>query len=247
MSTFVFVHGAQHGGWCWHKVIPRLEEQGHDAIAFDLPGHGIDTTPTEDISLDAYVNRTLGVIKNLDEPPILVGHSNAGGVITQTAQERPAAIDTLVYLSAILPRPGSSLMDMGRAEENADSLVGQNMIIDEERGVANIPDDVIQDAFYADCSAEDVALAKSLLRPEPLGPYNVPIKTTADGFGSVPRVYIETLEDNALLPGFQESMYIDRPCWDVFTLETSHSSFFSAPDALVEHLLAVQRRDTPTQ
>lgn len=239
MSTFVFVHGAQHGAWCWHKVIPRLEERGHDAIAFDLPAHGIDTTPIEEISLDAYVNRILEVLDRLEEPAILVGHSNAGGVITQTAQERPVAIDTLVYLSAILPNPGSSLMEMGQAEENADSLVGQNMKIDEERGVADIPDDVIRDAFYADCSPEDVTLAKALLRPEPMGPYNAPITTTADGFGSVPRVYIETLQDKALLPAFQRSMYEDRPCRNIFKLETSHSSFLSAPDALVEHLLAV--------
>lgn len=239
MSTFVFVHGAQHGAWCWHKVIPRLEAHGHDAVSFDLPAHGIDTTPREEVTFDDYANCVVRVLDDQDESAILVGHSMAGGIITDAAEKYPDRIDTLVYLSAILPRDGTSLLEMGQSEANADSIVGQNMIVDEERGVADLPDEVLQEAFYADCSGADVALAKALLQPEPLGPYHVPIHTTADRFGSVPRVYIETREDKALTPAYQELMYTDRPCLDVFTLEASHSSFLSTPDALTEHLLAV--------
>lgn len=239
MSTFVLVHGAQHGAWCWHKVVPRLEAQGHDVATFDLPAHGIDTTPHGEVTLDDYADRTVEVLDEQEQPATLVGHSNAGAVITRAAEERPAKIETLVYLSAILPRDGTSLLEMGQAEENAESLVGQHMIVDEEQGIADLPNDVVREAFYADCTDEDVALARSLLRPEPLGPYNVPISTTEDGFGSIPRVYIETLEDNALTPAFQASMYNDRACEAVYTLETSHSSFLAAPDALVDNLLAV--------
>lgn len=239
MSTFVLVHGAQHGAWCWHKIVPRLKAEGHDATTFDLPAHGTDTTPIEAVSLEAYTEHTLNVLDDHDQPVTLIGHSNAGGVITRVAEERPAKVEKLVYLSAILPRDDASLQDMGRAEENADSLVGQHMIIDEVRGIATLPEAVIRDAFYADCSDEDVALARSLLRPEPLRPYTDPIATTPDRFGSVPRVYIETLEDQALTPAFQASMYTERPCEAVYSLETSHSAFLSAPDALASQLLSL--------
>jgi pimeloyl-ACP methyl ester carboxylesterase len=40
-ATFVFVHGAWHGGWCWSEVVRLLSERGHRAVALDLPGHGI--------------------------------------------------------------------------------------------------------------------------------------------------------------------------------------------------------------
>ena len=40
MSTFVLIHGAWHGGWCWEKVKPLLTAQGHQVVAPDLPGHG---------------------------------------------------------------------------------------------------------------------------------------------------------------------------------------------------------------
>ena len=45
MATFVLVHGAWHGAWCWDKVVPLLEAKGHTVVAPDLPGHGDDETP----------------------------------------------------------------------------------------------------------------------------------------------------------------------------------------------------------
>jgi pimeloyl-ACP methyl ester carboxylesterase len=44
MSTFVLVHGAWHGAWCWYKIIPLLEEAGQKVVALDLPSLGMDRT-----------------------------------------------------------------------------------------------------------------------------------------------------------------------------------------------------------
>jgi pimeloyl-ACP methyl ester carboxylesterase len=49
MSTFVLVHGAWHGAWCWYKVVPRLRQAGHEVIAPDLPSLGRDRTPVAEI------------------------------------------------------------------------------------------------------------------------------------------------------------------------------------------------------
>jgi len=38
--TFVFVHGAWHGGWCWNRVTPLLEAAEHRALAVTLTGLG---------------------------------------------------------------------------------------------------------------------------------------------------------------------------------------------------------------
>ena len=41
MSTFVLVHGAWHGAWCWDKVVPLLERAGHRvpvALGWQLAG-----------------------------------------------------------------------------------------------------------------------------------------------------------------------------------------------------------------
>src|SRR5262245_51360569 len=54
LSTFVLVHGAWHGSWCWAPVVARLQAAGHAAVAFDLPGRAGDATPHGEITLESY-------------------------------------------------------------------------------------------------------------------------------------------------------------------------------------------------
>jgi pimeloyl-ACP methyl ester carboxylesterase len=56
-----------------------------------------------------------------------------------------------------------------------------------------------------------------------------------------PRFYVETLLDRALGPAAQRRMYLARPCRKVYSLPTSHSPFLSAPAALADCLLDVDR------
>jgi pimeloyl-ACP methyl ester carboxylesterase len=78
MSTYVLIHGAWHGAWCWGKVVPLLQEKGHRVYTIDLPSHGADQTPVAQVSLKAYTDRVCEVLDGLDEPAILVGHSMGG-------------------------------------------------------------------------------------------------------------------------------------------------------------------------
>src|SRR5579863_2206159 len=57
MSTFLLIHGAWHGGWCWRKVAPLLQAKAHMVLAPDLPGHGNDKTPTATVTLQTYTDR----------------------------------------------------------------------------------------------------------------------------------------------------------------------------------------------
>lgn len=234
MSTFVLVHGAWHGAWCWHKVVPRLEAAGHEVVTLDLPAHGTDTTPVAEVTLDDHVERVGDVLEAQDEPAILVGHSMGGVIITQTAEEYPEYIDTLVYLTAFLLDDGENLLQYAEADE--ESVVTANLIVDEEAGHATVAEDAVEEAFYADCSAADVTLARSLLTAEPLAGMVTPVDTSEANFGSVPRVYIECQRDQAITPETQRSMRENLSCEHVRTLDTSHSPFLSAPEALVEQL-----------
>ena len=62
MGTFVLVHGGWSGGWCWEKVVPLLEEAGHEAHAPDLPGSGDDPTRIHEVSLQGYADRISEVL-----------------------------------------------------------------------------------------------------------------------------------------------------------------------------------------
>lgn len=237
MSVYVLIHGAWHGSWCWDKVVPLLEKEGHTVVAPDLPGHGNDKTPIPKISLQAYANTVCGVLDAQSEPVILVGHSMGGVVITQAAEYRPEKIKKTVYLTASLLQNGEFLLQY--AEPDKDALVLPNLIMAEDQTYATVREDALKEVFYGDCSEEDVTRAKSLLVPQAAAPFATPVNTTPDNFGRVPRAYIACNRDRAISPSIQEKMYNNLPCEKLIKMDTSHSPFFSAPEELVGHLLSL--------
>lgn len=237
MSTYLLIHGSWHGGWCWYKLLPRLERAGHRVVAPDLPSLGIDKTPIAQISLDTWTDSVCQQLDAQAEPVILVGHSRGGLLISQAAEQRPDKGKTLVYLCAFLLRNGEALLPV--VQEDGGSLVLPNLVLAVDQTSATVRPEALQETFYGGCSAEDVALARLLLAPEALAPLATPIRVTEANFGRVPRVYIECLRDNAIPPRLQKQMYTTLPCQQVIAMDTDHSPFFSAPEELGTHLLAL--------
>jgi pimeloyl-ACP methyl ester carboxylesterase len=237
MSTYVLIHGAWHGSWCWDKVVPLLEKEGHNVITPDLPGHGNDKSPIPEISLQAYANRVCEVVDAQSEAVILVGHSMGGIVITQAAEYRPEKIKKLVFLAAFLLKSGEFLLQY--AEPDTDSLVLPNLIMAGDESYSTWKEDALKEALYGDCSEDDVTRAKSLLVPQASAPLETPVNTTPHNFGRLPRVYITCNRDRAISPSIQEKMYNNLPCENVINMDTSHSPFLSAPEELVGHLISL--------
>jgi pimeloyl-ACP methyl ester carboxylesterase len=125
VSTFVLVHGAWHGAWCWERVAPLLVARGHDVVAPDLTGLGgrVDlASPTT--GLGCHVDDVVAAVDGLAGPAgdapdagvagddvVLVGHSYGGLVAQQAADRRPDLVDRLVLLDAWLAPDGRSLFD----------------------------------------------------------------------------------------------------------------------------------------
>ena len=87
MATFVLVHGAWHGAWCWARVLPLLRAAGHTAHAVTLTGVGERAhLLARGITLDTHIADAANLVRceELDDV-ILVGHSYGGLVITGTA------------------------------------------------------------------------------------------------------------------------------------------------------------------
>jgi len=235
MSTFVLVHGAWHGGWCWYRIAARLEAAGHTVFAPDMPGHGTDRTPIEDVTMDTIVAKIGLCIDAAKEPVVLAGHSYGGAVITQTAERYAAKINRLVYVAAFLPQNGQSTLD---AAADDDSALNGKVVFAPDGKTATADPSIYREAFYARCGDEDVALARQLLVPEAVAGFQTPMKISPENFGSVSRDYVECTQDRAISIVRQRRMHAAQPCRSVFTLETDHSPFFSAPDALTECFLA---------
>jgi pimeloyl-ACP methyl ester carboxylesterase len=237
MTAFVLVHGAWHGAWCWQKLIPLLEAHHHRVMAPDLAGLGQDPTPLGEVTLERWTEDVCRLIDLESGSVILVGHSRGGLIISQVAERRPDKIATLVYLTAMLVKDGEAgLRTLGALghtplqDHIAASADGTTLIV---------RDGGIRPCFYGMCNEEDVALAKSLLRPEPAEPSTTPIRVSDRNFGRVPRIYIECQQDKAILPSMQKAMYMATPCRQVISMNTDHSPFFSAPAELSRHLLDI--------
>ena len=112
-KTFVLVHGAWHGGWCWKRVLPLLRTLGHEVFAPTLTGLGERRhLMSADIGLDTHIQDVLGVLECEDlYDVVLVGHSYAGMVIAGVAEKAADRISHLVYLDAFVPTDGKSLAD----------------------------------------------------------------------------------------------------------------------------------------
>ena len=203
-------------------------------IAPDLSALGVDTTPIGDVTLARWRDDVCRAIDAAPEPVILVGHSRGGLVISEAAQARPERVRVLVYLAAFLLADGENLFAASMLDANT-ALKGQ-LVITADGLSATVQDGIIDQAFYGQCPPEDIVLARTLVRPEPLAPLSTPVHLTADRYGRVPRTYIECLRDRAVTPAAQRRMYTQTPCARVISLDTDHSPFFSAPLPLVAAL-----------
>ena len=234
MATFLLIHGAWHGGWCWRRVLPLLEPKGHKTIAADLPGHGADQTPTARVTLKSYTDRICEIASAQSEPVVLVGHSMGGVAITQAAEDCPEKIRALVYMCAFLPRNGDSLTTW--ASEDVESKVNPSSLEIGPDGTTVFKRECAREAFYMQCSDEDIAFAQARLVPQSPAPISTPVKTTAERWGRIRRYYIECARDRAITLKLQRAMQQASPCRQTFLIDTDHSPFFSKPQELADIL-----------
>ncbi|MCC5885389.1 MAG: alpha/beta fold hydrolase [Gammaproteobacteria bacterium] len=231
---FVLVHGAWHGAWCWEHLETELRARHIGVSVMDLPGHGEDSTPRDQVDMDAYVERVSLWVRELDRPVELVGHSMGGAIITAVAERIPSFLSGLTYLCAFIPRSGESLADLGG--EDRDSGLAGAMHSGPEPNTVVVEPDTARDVFYHDCRSEDVQAAITRLVPQPVAPFAAPIHTTEEGFGSIPRAYILCRDDRAITAAMQQRMIQRLPCSPVIELATGHSPFYANPVALADAL-----------
>lgn len=110
MANFVLVHGAWHGGWCWRDVVRALAAAGHRAHAVTLTGLGERAhLMSPAITLETHIADVVNAIEaeELDDV-VLAVHSYAGMIGTAIADRHASRLKHLVYVDAVVPRPGES-------------------------------------------------------------------------------------------------------------------------------------------
>jgi pimeloyl-ACP methyl ester carboxylesterase len=231
--TFVLVHGAWHGGWCWVRVADRLRAAGHRVFTPTLTGLGDRAhllSPA--VGLDTFIQDVVATLETEElADTILVGHSFGGAPITGAADRAPERIAHLVYLDAMLPQDGQSIFDLVAPEFAAER---RKQAQTTSGGLSFPPPPA--NAFGVE-SPVDVEWVERQLRPQPLRVYEDRLRLRHN-FGNGRRItYIACTEPSyALLLPIHE--YARRQAeWQYLELATGHDAMITAPDELTALLL----------
>ena len=176
-QTFVLVHGAWHGGWCWEKVTPLLISAGRQVYAPTLTGLGESShLLTPDIDLQTHINDVTSLFHDDDiNDVVLVGHSYGGMVIAGAAPAVASRLARVIYLDAFLPDDGKALQDYVQVAASTDDW--------------RVPPPGKPPRFGVR-DPEDVAWMEARLTDQPRNAMTEPVRISADISGRVPHTYI---------------------------------------------------------
>jgi len=227
MTTYVLVHGAWHGGWCWRKVRALLEAGGADVRTPTLTGLGDRAhLASRDIGLDTHVADVIGLLDAEDlSGVVLVGHSYAGMVVTGVADRAPHRIARLVYLDAVVPRDGQCLYDRAPPQvrtswEEQARVAGEGW---------RVPVSVATPQFLGLKSDEDLRWVMPRLVPHPIRSFREPLALSGRA-PQIERAYINCIGDKPLgQPRTAQADGID----DYHELRTGHDAMVTAPQEVV--------------
>jgi len=228
-KTFVLVHGAWHGAWCWRRVADRLTAHGHKVFTPTLAGLGEHAhLNNPNIDLATHTTDVVNVFKWEDlSDVVLVGHSYGGLVIGGAADQMADRIASIVYLDAFVPKNGQALIDFV-PKEQADALKKQ------------AADNVYTPPFPAtvfNVNEKDRAWVDSKCTPQSARTWTQGAVITGKSDGIKKKTYIQAL---GWKPGFQavRDMIEKTPGWIVEDVPCGHDVMIDMPERLTKMLLA---------
>ncbi len=231
-KTFVLVHGAWHGGWCWRRVSDLLERQGHKVFAPTLTGLGERShLMRAGIDVSTHVTDIVNVLKwerlsNI----VLCGHSYGGMVVSGVAEKAASAIGSIVFLDAFVPENGDSMAAL------TSQAVRDNLKLAGERGDIGVPPRPAA-AFLV--NEKDQAWVDSLCGPQPIGTMTEKLALTGARERIARKSYIRAgAYPN---PGFDTAyarVKTDKS-WRTYEVPCGHDVMVDMPERLAEILLEV--------
>jgi pimeloyl-ACP methyl ester carboxylesterase len=224
--TFVLIHGAWHGGWCWDRVATRLRAAGHRVYAPSLPGLGDQIHRlTRETNLSTHVTEILDLLTREDlVEVVLCGHSYGGAVASVVADRASERIRSLVYLDAFVPQHGESMLDVMLPErrERLEAAAAESAT----NTVPPIPAAVFR------VNERDREWVDRTCLPQPFGTFSEKVQLG----GGLQRIGRKTYVRAAGYPNRVFEAHYQRfrrdPSWTVVALECGHDVMLDMPDEL---------------
>lgn len=229
--TFVLVHGAWHGGWCWRRVADDLQARGHKVFTPTLTGLADRShLMSASINLDTHIADIVNLFEWEDlRDAQLVGHSYGGWPISGAIEKLESRVSSIVYLDAFLPENGQRGLDFQTPENRAvlDAMIA--------RGEYQRPKP--RASSFNVAAPEDVAWVDAKMTTQPLGVALQPVTMTGARDRVKKKTYIRTtLSTNAFFDSFAAKLKA-RSDWRVYEEACGHDMMVDQPTRLADILL----------
>jgi pimeloyl-ACP methyl ester carboxylesterase len=217
--VYVIVHGAWGGGWAFKKVDSLMREKGCIVYRPTLTGQGEKVhLATTAVGLSTHINDVVNTILFEDlHDIILIGHSYGGMVVTGVADSLPGRIKKLIYLDAMVPENGESVVSIQGGVSRF--KVTDGFIIPPWLPAGKLPPSDVPHPYK---TLTDTLVLRSPMREKIATTY---ILTVAKG--------VEPKNDDFA----KHADRAKKKNWPIITMEADHNPQWSAPEALVEMFL----------
>lgn len=235
--TYVLVHGAWADESAWGEVRNQLAIRANVEVV-NLPAHGADNTYGAGVGLSNYVKVVTDVVNRQKGKVILVGHSMAGVIISQVAENLPNKIDKLIYVAAYLPANGQSVQSINTGFYG--SKPAEIFEFNQDYSLVSIKKEALPTVVCADCPDYMKEVLVKYHRAEPVRGFNDAVKLGAN-FSKISKYYISTKNDNAVPYALQQKMIkANGTIRKVYEMETSHLPFVVKPQDFVNIILSAR-------
>ena len=224
--TYILVHGAWGGSWCWRDVGAELDLRGVTWRAVDLPssrnGADASTGLAEDVG-------AVAALADGDGPYILLAHSYGGAVVSEVASRIPN-LQRCIYVAALIPSPGESATDASRRVRVRTRL---DDAIEVEGDYLRLNPEMASEALYSDCTPSVAKWAVSQLSTQTIASFRSHRETEN---ARTETIYVRCTNDHAVDPQIQQLM--SEECDFALSLESEHSPFLSQPSLFCDVILS---------
>ena len=234
MTTFVLVHGAWHGGWCWWKVRPILEAASHQVFAPTLTGLGERShLLTREVNLTTHIRDvTASILFEGLSDVVLVAHSYGGLVISGAIQHINDRLRHLVYLDAILPQHGE--VQIG---QSADTPLRNSAVADGDGWKIPVPP-MVDGNLMGVSDPDDLEWMTNRLTPHPLATFQEATQLGAPKQHPMPGTYVLCTGKGRERSGFiTHAERAKNLGWPVEELSTGHDLMITEPQVTADLLV----------
>ena len=231
--TFVLVHGAWHGGWCWRRVIAILRSAGHVVFAPTLTGFGERVHLTRDgLTIEDFATDIVNVIEAEELiNVILAGHSYGGNVVSAVADRVPERLKHLVYIDTLVLKNGESgfsVLDPAIVAQRIESA-------EKTSGGLTIPPPPPEAFGVSDLA--DAEWLRRQLTPLPLNCYRAAIRLEHSLGNGVKKTYV-ACTNPVYQPAVRTHDWVkSQNDWRYLELPTAHDAMVTDPEGLAQILV----------